>query len=105
MFDNKQLQNIRNALFKYVPSPDMRSRIVMLATTLSEDEATDAEKAKVYWSTIWFCAQPKNHKEFEKMYTAMASAGELSMNAESEGEGVVQKVEKRRMRTGNEQAK
>jgi hypothetical protein len=85
MFDRKQIQNIRNAFFKYNTGAE-RSKIIHLAQSLSSSEPSQAEEDAVYWSTIWFCSQPKNKEEFGRMYKEAQRKGMLIVDVEEEGD-------------------
>ncbi len=82
MFDNKQIQNIRNAFYKYVDSGEERSQIVQYAEALAEDEV-GAERDAIYWSTIWYCSQPKNRDKFREMYKELKAGQVLGIPEES----------------------
>lgn len=63
---------IRSNFLKTVKSGEQRSRIIALATYLSEDEK-DPEEA--YLSVLHHFADPKNNKEFEKDYQYHLGSG------------------------------
>lgn len=79
MFDQKQLQNIRNAFYKYVDSNEERSQIVQYAEALAHDE-TGADRDAIFWSTIWYCSQPKNRDKFREMYDELKNDGVLGIH-------------------------
>lgn len=96
MFDDKQLQNIRNAFYKYVDSGEERSRIIRYAESLADGE-TGADRDAIYWSTIWYCSQPKNREEFKKMYQELEEDGSIVL---PEGETEKPKTKPPRKRKG-----
>lgn len=95
MFDEKQLQNIRNAFYKYVDSGEERSRIVQYAETLASDE-TGAERDAIYWSTIWYCSQPKNRDKFRQMYEELKNDGALLIPEDNTDPGTKKAPRKRK---------
>ena len=98
MFSKKQHSNIVNAFLKYVPDNNTRSKIALLAEHLSKDEETDEQKTAVYWSTIWFCSQPNNRREFEEMYNEILATEGFDLPLE---EGIATEPTQKRQRRGN----
>jgi hypothetical protein len=98
MFSQKQHSNIVNAFLKYVPDNNTRSKIALLAEHLSKDEETDDQKTAVYWSTIWFCSQPNNRGEFEKMYNEVLATEGFDLPQEND---ISPQTTQKRKRRGN----
>jgi hypothetical protein len=72
MLSTRDKDYIRSNFLKTVKSGKQRSRIIALATYLSDGEK-DAEEA--YLSVLHHFADPKNNKEFEKDYKYYLGSG------------------------------
>ncbi len=84
MLTSEEKDYIRSNFLKTVKSGEKRSRIMALATYLSEDEK-DADDA--YLTVLHHFANPKNDKEFDKDYKYYMGAGETPYLPESDGKG------------------
>ena len=84
MLTSEEKDYIRSNFLKTVKSGEKRSRIMALASFLSEDEK-DADDA--YLAVIHHFSNPKNSTEFEKDYKYYLGAGETPYLPENTDKG------------------